>query len=376
MSDNAAPSERPVRNSRGDTVAERILGATSAASLSAQRGTLIRSWIEMKTVLVIALALWTLVANRSETWGQEIEIRNLPLQLIDDVKVASLDTGVVTKLHVQTGDYVAEGAVLMELDRELHEGESAIKKMTCLIADAEAGNDVNLRFSEKTLMLNEKILEKSLNAIAAYPKSISETEIDRLRLERDQSELSIEQAQLGQEVALLTAQLRREEKTLADIQLARRTLRSPLAGIVVGIDAKPGEAVVSGKPTMRIVSLKRLRLIASVDRKFAFKINKGDSAALHIQVGQEEAVVPATIVFVSPEIRFTEQTFDVWAEVENHAGFLLPGMKGTLKMDVRESAKEEPPQPQAGKDLYFLRSRSTSAQTDFHATGWAATRHP
>jgi len=107
----------------------------------------------------------------------------------------------------------------------------------------------------------------------------------------------------------------------------------------------PGEAVVSGKPTMRIVSLKRLRLIASVDRKFAFKINKGDSAALHIQVGQEEAVVPATIVFVSPEIRFTEQTFDVWAEVENHAGLLLPGMKGTLKMDVRESVKEDPPQP-------------------------------
>ncbi len=299
----------------------------------------------MKTVLVVALALLTLVANRGKTWGQEIEIRNLPLQLIADVEVASLDTGVVTKLHVQTGDYVAEGAVLMELDRALHEGESAVKKMSCLIADAEAGNDVNLRFSEKTLMLNEKILEKSLNAIAAYPKSISETEIDRLRLERDQSELSIQQAQLGQEVARLTAQLRREEKTLADIQLARRTLRSPLAGIVVGIDAHPGEAVVSGKPTMRIVSLKRLRLIASVDRKFAFKINKGDSAALHIQVGQEEAVVPATIVFVSPEIRFTEQTFDVWAEVENHAGLLLPGMKGTLKMDVRESVKEDPPQP-------------------------------
>jgi len=110
----------------------------------------------MKTVLVVALALLTLVANRGKTWGQEIEIRNLPLQLIADVELASLDTGVVTKLHVQTGDYVAEGAVLMELDRALHEGESAVKKMSCLIADAEAGNDVNLRFSEKTLMLNEK----------------------------------------------------------------------------------------------------------------------------------------------------------------------------------------------------------------------------
>jgi RND family efflux transporter MFP subunit len=296
----------------------------------------------MKTVFFVALSFFLVVVNQRETWGQGIEVRNLPLQLIDDVEVASLDTGVVTKLHVQTGDYVAEGTVLLELDRDLHEGEAAVKKMACLVADAEAGNDVNLRFSEKTLMLNGKILEKSLNAIVAYPKSISETEIDKLRLERDQSELSIEQAQLEQEVAMLTAQLRREEKTLADIQLARRTLRSPLAGIVVSVDVQAGEAVVSGKPALRIVSLNKLRLIASVDRKFAFKIMKGDAAVMHIQVGEEEAVIPAKIVFVSPEIRFTEQTFDVWAEVENHAGLLLPGMKGTLKMDVREQLRQMP----------------------------------
>lgn len=290
----------------------------------------------MKTLLILAIFFLLPVVDRRETDGQGIEVRNLPLQLINDVEVASLETGVVTKLHVQTGDYVADGGVLLELDRDLHEGEAAVKKMAYLVADAEAGNDVNLQFFEKTLMLNGKILEKSLNANVAYPKSISETEIDKLRLERDQSELSIQQAQLEQEVAMLTAQLRAEEKTLADIQLARRTLRSPLAGIVVSIDVQAGEAVVGGKPALRIVSLGKLRLIASVDRKFAFKIMNGDSAALHIQVGDEEAVMPAKIVFVSPEIRFTEQTFDVWAEVENHAGLLLPGMKGTLKIDMKE----------------------------------------
>jgi len=296
---------------------------------------LVRELIEMKTLLIAAVA-FLLVVDRREACGQGIEVRNLPLQLIDDVEVASLDTGVVTQLHVQAGDRVDEGAVLLELDRDLHEGEAAVKKMACLVADAEAGNDVNLRYSEKTLMLNSKILEKSLNANASYPKSISETEIDKLRLERDQSELSIQQAQVDQEVAMLTAQLRREEKSLADIQLARRTLRSPLAGIVVGIDVQPGEAIVSGKPALRIVSLERLRLIASVDRRFAFKINKGDAATMHIQLGDEDVVIAAKIVFVSPEIRFTEQTFDVWVEVENQTGILLPGMKGTLKISVEE----------------------------------------
>jgi RND family efflux transporter MFP subunit len=309
----------------------------------------------MKTLFIVAIAFLPLIAGQRGAFGQEIEIRNLPLQLIDDVEVASLDTGVVTTVHVQVGDFVAEGTELLELDRDLHEGEAAVKKMACLVADAEAGNDVNLRFSQKTLMLNGKILEKSLNAVAAYPKSISETEIDKLRLERDQSELSIEQAQLEQEVAVLTAQLRREEKTLADIQLARRTLRSPLAGIVVGIDVEPGEAIVSGKPSLRIVSLSKLRLIASVDRKFAFKLMKGDAANLHIQVGGEEAIIPAKIVFVSPEIRFTEQTFDVWAEVENQAGLLLPGMKGTLKITVKEDQPGEVPPPQNQDDKVKVR---------------------
>lgn len=306
----------------------------------------------MKTLFILALTV-LLIIDRRETCGQGIEIRNLPLQLIDDVEVASLDIGVVTKLLVGIGDYVANGTVLLELDRDLHEGEANVRKMACLVTDAEAGNDVKLRFSEKTLMLNGKILDKSLKAVAAYPKSISETEIDKLSLERDQSELSIEQAQLEREVALLTAQHRREEKTLADIQLARRTLRSPLAGIVVSVDVQAGEAVVSGKPVMRIVALSKLRLIASVDRKFAFKIMSGDSATMHIQAGDEVAVIPAKIVFVSPEIRFTEQTFDVWAEVENEAGLLLPGMKGTLKIDVKEQPAKlvVPPQDAENSDV-------------------------
>jgi RND family efflux transporter MFP subunit len=274
-------------------------------------------------------------------WSQDIELRNVPLQLIDDLEVASLDSGVVTALHVRVGDPVTKDMLLLELDRDLHEGEAAVKQMAFLAAEAEASNDVSIRYSTKTLMLNGKVLEKSLNAIAAYPKSISETEIDKLRLERDQSELSIEQAQLQQEVAGLTAGLRREEKTLADLRLARRWLRSPIEGIVVDIKSQPGESIVAGNPAVRIVSLDRLRVIASIDRKFAFRFSKGDQAAMHMQLENDEIVIPAKITFVSPEIRFTEQTFDVWFEIENRDQRLLPGMKGVLRIKVQESADGE-----------------------------------
>lgn len=290
----------------------------------------------MKYLSVIAFtAVVSFVAPLVST-AQIIEKNNLPLQLIDDVSVASLDTGVVRKLQVVPGDAVVRGEVLLELDHDRHEGNANVKHMAWRVAEAEAKNDVDVRYSEKTLKVNGKILEKSLNAVRTYAKSISETEIDKLRLERDQSELSIEQAQVKRKVAQLTAQLRNEEKSLAEIELDRRTLRSPLDGIVVDVTVQPGEAVAAAKPVIRIISTQRLRVIASVDRKFAFKMRHGNSADFEVQTEEGVLQFPAKVVFVSPEIRFTEQTFDVWIEVENSENKLLPGMKGNLKIDMNE----------------------------------------
>ena len=107
----------------------------------------------MKSV-VVAIATILAVAYPAVSNGQTIEERNLPLQLIDDVDVASLDQGVVTQLHVVPGDRVQVGDLLLELDRDLHEGEANLKDMAWRVAVSEADNDVSLRFSKKTLMLN------------------------------------------------------------------------------------------------------------------------------------------------------------------------------------------------------------------------------
>ena len=286
----------------------------------------------MKIAIAIAFATCNLLVGQAVTHAQVIEVRNLPLQLIDDVEVAVLDAGVVMRLHVQPGDHVEPSETLFELDRDLHQVQTVVKRKAWMVAEAEAKNDVNLRFSEKTLLLNSKILEKSLNAISTYAKSISETEIDKLRLERDQALLSIEQAQLEHDVAALTAQLRDEEKNLAEIELLRRSITAPLAGLVVNVTVQPGEAIGAGETAVRIVSTRKLRVIASIDRQYAFKLKKGHAAEFILAIDDEPTTFPAKIVFVSPEIRFTEQTFDVWAEVENLDGQLLPGMKGSLKI--------------------------------------------
>ncbi len=291
--------------------------------------------IAMKIFLMLLVASVISVAAHSVSKGQMIEEQNLPLQLIDDVEVASLDAGVVTEIRVAPGTQVKHGDSLLELDRDLHQGRTNVRALAWKVAEAEASNDVNIRFSEKTLMVNGKTLEKSLDAVRKYAKSISETQIDRLRLERDQSELSIEQALFDREIKELTAQLRATEMNLAELELDRRTIRSPLDGMVVDVAVQKGEAVGAAEPVIRIISTERLRVIAHVDRNLAFQVHNGDAAEFVVQTERDLQRFPAKVVFVSPEIRFTEQTFDVWVEVENSRGQLLPGMKGNLTIKIK-----------------------------------------
>ncbi|MEL7498508.1 MAG: HlyD family efflux transporter periplasmic adaptor subunit [Planctomycetota bacterium] len=282
--------------------------------------------------LVIPIACLMLLIK--PVTAQSVSIENVPLQLIDDVQIASLDPGVVTKLNIQPGDRVEAESILLELDSDIYAAEAGANRMNLRIAQQEATNDVNLRFSQKTLALNDKQLEKSLAAVRQYAKSISETEIDRLRLERDQSELSIEQAELEKATAELNVRLRQQQLDASEIRLTRRSIRSPLHGTVVDLLVQRGEAVTAGQPVIRVVNLDRLRVKATLEAKFAFQVTRDLDAEFEIRLNGKAKTFPAKIVFISPEIRPTEQAFDVWVDIDNTGRELLPGLKGTLKINL------------------------------------------
>ena len=269
----------------------------------------------------------------SDLLGQSISYDKAILVPVEDVKVASLDPGVVDQLNVQPGDHVQVGDVLMQLDRDIYAAEAAVGKTSLAVAVEEARNDVNFRFSEMTRALNEKQLEKSLAAVQQFAKSIPEMEIDRLRLELNQSELSIEQASMELDIAKLNVQLRQSQSHAANVRLDRRTVRSPLSGQVVDITVQKGEAVTGGQPIIRIINLDRLRVKASFDVEFAFRVTKESEAYFEIELQDQTRKFPAKIVFVDPQIEPTERVFTVWADIDNANREMLPGLKGKLVIE-------------------------------------------
>jgi RND family efflux transporter MFP subunit len=294
----------------------------------------------------LVLFFFQLFPNVTLAQQQQVSYANAQLTLIDDVEVATLDPGVVLAVGIKPGDTVSEGQLLVQLDAALFEAEAKAAELNWIIAKAEHKNDVNIRLAKKSTEVNDKTLQKSQQAVEEFKESISEAELDRLKLERDQSVLSMEQAILEREIAGITSDLREEEKNAASIRLDRRSIRSPLAGIAVAVNVQRGESVTSGQPVVRIIDYSKLRIKAVFEAQHVLRVAAGQPAVFKLSLpkGALSTDVPenleAIVTFVSPEIRASEKVFEVWAEIDNSAKRLRPGMKGTLTIKLNDKAED------------------------------------
>jgi len=290
----------------------------------------------MKCPITTVLAVLLLTVCSPLEAQETISYSNAQLTLINNVNVASLDPGVVKELFVQPGDTVAKGATLLTLNKERFAAQANADNLNWQIAVQEAKSDIDLRFARKSFDVSEKQLQKNENAVREYAASISETEIDRLRLERDQAMLSIEVADMELCRATLTAKLRGEEKKLSEIQLSRREIKSPISGLVAEVAVQEGESVPNGSTVVRVIGLNKLRVKAFYRSKYALSVKKGQTAKFVFQNGDEEISKEAEVIFVSPEIRATEKVFELWADVNNTDRQLLPGFKGVLEIEIEK----------------------------------------
>ena len=178
---------------------------------------------------------------------QELEAESGFPVLIRDVQIPARDAGVLTRLLVREGEILEVDAIVAELDRDLFELEhrAALKKLE--LAQLKASDDVDLRYSEKSLQVADATLARSTSALDQYAKSISMTEIERLRLEAERASLSIERAEFDRRVAEAEAELNTEEEQAAALRLMRRSVRSPIAGIVVERLVQEGEWLSAGQ---------------------------------------------------------------------------------------------------------------------------------
>ena len=179
------------------------------------------------------------------------------------VEIGSSITGLIEEIFVERGDYVYSGQLVALL-------ESSVERAAVRLARARAERDVDVEATAAALALSKKRRER---ASALFDS-------DSLSLDvRQEADTEARLAELELERA-------REDHRLADLQLRqakaalqRRTIVSPISGLVVERLMAPGE-VVEEETLMRIAEIDRLRVEVILPSRLFGQVQPGDTAQI------------------------------------------------------------------------------------------------
>ena len=294
---------------------------------------------ELRSILFVAtaslLCFCDLVEGQTEPslFGKAVVSNiNAQLELIDDVEVASRDSGKVTKVFLKPNEAVTSGQPIVALDQEFFKAEAESARKELDIAAKESENDTDLRFAKKSAEVNRKTLERSCKAFESFSKSVSKTELERLELDLERSTLSAEQALHSKQVNELRRQLQEEKLNVAQLRLKYRTIESPLDGEIAEVKVQPGQWVQAGQPVARVFNLKTLRVTALVSQEDVLKIKRDQNAEFVAEIGDTKISTSGTVSFVSREIDPVAGDCIIWIDVDNSENKLLPGMRGKVRV--------------------------------------------
>ena len=194
----------------------------------------------------------------------------------------------VTALHVDVGQRVARGQVLLELDHRTL--DSDLRQADAAHAEAAAG----VQLAATNLKRGDALVSSQL---------ISASADDALRS------------------ALVQAQAR-EQTTRAQrdgVQLRRdfATLRAPDAGIISKRLVQPGQVVAGGSELLRLIRQGRLEWRPELAEADLARIAVGDAVQLHDSTGAE---VTGRVRAVSPGVDTDKRTGTVYADLPDPAG--------------------------------------------------------
>jgi macrolide-specific efflux system membrane fusion protein len=279
------------------------------------------------------------VSVTTETHATDpVRIDSVMLTLIEQVDVPAADAGVLASIDVTEGQVLEEGAQLAKL--EDGEARQLVQraKLEFDISRLEAANELKVRYARKTLEVAQAELKRATESIEKYRNSVSQSELDALRLAADGATLEVQQAEHDLAVGQLTAQLKENELQLAINRLKRRQLLAPISGVVVQIKRHRGEWVQPGESVVRLVRIDRLRAEGFLSARESLESLAGAEVMLSIDLpGKPGAKFPGKIAFVSPEVNPVNGQARFWAEIENVGLALKPGLHASLTIDAAKS---------------------------------------
>ena len=290
--------------------------------------------------LLIALA-WAFAANVGAAAEDTLRAANAVVTLIEQTQLPARSAGPLAKLTIREGDAVRAGDDIGQVD----EAGAAIvlerAQAEYEIAVAEAENEFKMLAAEKAAAAAKAELQRAEESAVKYSKSISQTELDRLRLVAERSELEYRQSRHERTITKLNAVVKQKARDEAARTVELHRIRAPVNGVVVEVMRRVGEWVEPGMPVVRLVRMDSLRVEAFVGAADASRLRPGMPAKFIAATADTAAKSSdGKLVYVSPEIDPVNGQVRIRAEMENSAQLLRPGLQGTLEINVAPAAEK------------------------------------
>jgi RND family efflux transporter MFP subunit len=250
------------------------------------------------------------------------------------VELSSPVDSVMEKMLVETGDTVARGQPLAQLEASVERARVRLAKL-----QAKSVSEINNR---KEQLRYAKQYHKRMSDLLTQ-NSVSQYETDKA-----QTEVAIAQIELNK--ANEKWRIAQSNLELAQAQLALRTIRSPIDGIVVDRYAMVGESV-SDRTIMKLAKVNPLKVELIAPTEYFGLIRKGMEVEIYPEQPSNQ-VFTATVTVVDQLIDPASGSFTVRMLLPNPEDKLVGGVNCLANFDFKT------PEPSNGDVYSSLSSRT------------------
>ncbi len=272
------------------------------------------------TYRVMALSLVIAFIHALSAWGQATNTEHLGLvegliEPAQTVRIAASETATIQAILVVQGQAVKKGEPLIQMDQDL-------LLSTLQLAKSKAESRAKLDAANIEVQVKQRRVD---NLEKLGKENSSSEELIRARADWELAKTAV----LAAEEDIQQNQL---EAKRVEVQLEKRTIRSPIAGVVSRIHRQVGEFVTSADPiVVTVVDLHRLRIVinppSSVAQCYA------DAKTVRVGLGPG-LIKEAKVDFVSPVTDAASDTVRMELLLDNPNGVYRSGSRCWL-VDAR-----------------------------------------
>jgi RND family efflux transporter MFP subunit len=232
--------------------------------------------------------------------------------LIEPERIAEVGSpviGVIDSIGVERGDFVHKGDVLVVL-------RAQVEKASLNVANSRAESNADIDSARASAKFNRERLQRAEGLFRQ--NFISQQALDQARTESDMAEQKLAQARDQRRIF-------ERERDLSAAQLALRTIRSPIDGVVAERYMSAGERV-DEKPILRLAKVDPLRVQLVVPTSLYGQL-RADSVVNVVPDLPGAVGRPGRVALIDKVIDAASNTFRVQLELPNADHALPAGLR-------------------------------------------------